>query len=231
MISKDIISKSIEEAIRKCKYDPYVLHRKDKKFLNELKFDDFQEDKQTNDPQREELEEAQQQYQKEKVKITREERDELLDYSGINFEFINDKIYNDKRFRELIRKGLIDEDDEDLSNSIHTLNKALNKGKGLLQDTILYRFGHWDNLKEGEIGVWDGITSTTYQEESSYTFDNSENRKLLKIYAPKGTKGLVINQDNGLAQYNEHEFLMPSNVRYYVLSNNNDEIEILLLPK
>lgn len=229
MINKAIIIKSINEAIIKCS-NPRTLTRKDKEFIASVNLDNFREDEQydTFNEEMGKLERKQNDYQQKNIKLTGNEVEELIDYSQINYEFINDKLYNDPKFRKMIDNGIITEDD--LATSIRILTRAINKSDGLLNSTILHRYGEWDEeLHEGDVGVWEGFTSLTYQKKEATQF-SGEDRRAIKIYAPKHTKGLVINEENGLSSHTEHEYLIGRKTRFYVLSTNKQEIEILLLP-
>ena len=232
MITRDIILKTIDNAILKCKPNPYVLHRKDKEYIAKFILERFKEDLQhkQHEDNMEELEQNQFDEQKNNVDLTEIETRELIRYSDINYEFINDEIYHDKEFRELVRKGLVEEGN-DLSLSAKRLNRAINKSTGLLVDTVLYRGGHWDaRLIEGSLGVWEGFTSTSFQRHDAEDFEIRDNRRLMKIYAPQGYKGLCINKYNKLSYHQEHEFLLGTGVRFYVLSTSKEEVELLILP-
>ena len=84
-------------------------------------------------------------------------------------------------------------------------------------------------MQVGDVGVWEGFTSTSYQKKETEQFD-FQNCRAIKIYAPQGTSGLVINIKNGLSEHDEHELLLNKKMRFYVLSTNKEEIEVVILP-
>ena len=225
-MNKKLILKTLNDAILKCgKSNPYTLSYKDKEFIDNLNLTDYHEDIQHDDYNNilEELEFIQDDYQNE-LKFSENEINELMDYTQINYEFVNERLYEeDYKYNNMLPK-------DDIDKSIRILTRALNKGEGLLENTILHRYGFWDEtMKEGDIGVFKGFTSTSYQKNETEMF-NMDDRRQIKIYTPAGTKGLVLNTDNGLSIHDEHEFLLNKGLRYYVLSTNKEEVEIVLLP-
>ena len=105
--------------------------------------------------------------------------------------------------------------------NVKDIDGLMDRSQGLLQDTVLYRVGHWDiHLNPGDHAKWKGYTSTTYQEGviNAYKEDHHAAMKII-IHAPKGTKGIAGNNppvfDNGIG---EHEYALPRNTGYTVLS-------------
>ena len=107
----------------------------------------------------------------------------------------------------------------------------MNKSPGLLQDTVLYRGGKLDiHLREGDHSVFKTYTSTSFQEYTANEYRNTGDM-LIKIYAPKGTKGVCGNDKwNFKNGFMEHEYTLPRNTGYTVLSIDyeNNIAEILL---
>ena len=116
-----------------------------------------------------------------------------------------------------------------------TLRKVIDKTK-LQNDSIVYRVGKFDgNMKVGDYGKFEGLTSTTYNpkmidymKENYDWMDSSD--YTMKIYAPKGTNGVVFGDNNLCDGDAESELLLNHNQKYVVLSvdKKNKECEILL---
>ncbi|MBR0271708.1 MAG: hypothetical protein IJQ68_06945 [Methanobrevibacter sp.] len=104
------------------------------------------------------------------------------------------------------------------------LDSAIEKSSGLTQDTILYRADDYFDitLDIGDYGNFSGFTSTSFQKRGADQFFDEE-RYMVKILAPKGTKGIAMNGGHGWrAKTSEHEYLLPKNSRYIVLDVNHD---------
>lgn len=112
------------------------------------------------------------------------------------------------------------------------IHNAILKSPRLQQDTVLYRGGRWvSGLKAGDKGEFSSFSSTSYQESIAKGFGGGDRYKI-KIYAPKGTKGVLVNDDFD-NEYHQHEWLLDKGQKYVVLSQNDEthEVEILLLKK
>lgn len=115
------------------------------------------------------------------------------------------------------------------------LSKAIDRSPRLAQDTVFYRWGEFpSDLKTGDKGVFKGFTSTSYnktvaeniqQGAGSHWMDN--NRKMIRIFAPKGTKGVVPTEEL-LCDDWQSEFLLDKNQKYIVVNNDDDVVDILL---
>lgn len=178
------------------------------------------------------LETLQDQIQK-KVNYTQEEFAGVNHYSCNDYRLINGKLDPDGEYGEYYNSR------QELSNyvddNIKWLDDAISKTPPLATDTILYRYGALpEGLIVGDVSRFKGFTSTSYQEGTVEKFKNGyygdlKDRYKLKIYAPKGSKGVLVNDT--FEAMKEHEWLLPRNQRYYVVSINNDtmEAELLLL--
>lgn len=120
---------------------------------------------------------------------------------------------------------------------IEVLDNMIDKSPPLQDNTVLYRVGVFDpNLKAGETSKFKSYTSTSF---NSYVpkngikkyagFNPSEDCYQLKIYAPKGTKGIVPCENTGCMDW-QSEFTLGRNQKYIVLSVDNYKktAEILL---
>ena len=111
---------------------------------------------------------------------------------------------------------------------MESIDNLMNKSPGLLQDTILYRAGYFDiHLKEGDSFSFKGYTSTTFQEETTGVYKNSDGYDgdmTYVIHAPKGTKG-ICGSDKTFHNNNwEHEYVLPRNTKCTVLSIDYDNM-------
>ncbi len=151
-----------------------------------------------------------------------DERFSMNDYFAGDTNHINGDIYNKKYLNKL--------NDEQRRN-IKDIDKIMKKSPGLLQDTVLYRGGKLDiHLREGDHSVFKTYTSTSFQEYTANEYRNTGDM-LIKIYAPKGTKGVCGNDKwNFKNGFMEHEYTLPRNTGYTVLSIDyeNNIAEILL---
>ena len=174
----------------------------------------------------------------EKVTYSPTEFGSVNNYTAQEYKIINGRIGDNEIYRKKYkerRKGNPSLDDW-IDMRIENIDSAIDKSPRLTQDTILYRYGEIPlDISEGGVGKWKGYTSTTYQEATADRFKNGydydqPDRYKLKIYASEGTKGVLCNQQ--FEAIVEHEWLLPRNQRYQVLSVNHEtkEAEIVLLP-
>lgn len=94
---------------------------------------------------------------------------------------------------------------------------------GLLEDTILWRAGHWDdNLKVGQVKELPCLNATSYQKDVARDIgidsEPSKDNYMIKIYAPEGTKGCYADAPSLIQQCPEHEWLLGKNQKYIVLA-------------
>ncbi len=127
--------------------------------------------------------------------------------------------------------------------AIKDIDYLIDQSEGLTEDTMLYRGGEWDiHLKPGDHSKgFKGYQSTTFQEgvadyyKDCYDEDNEqygrwERAMKIKIYAPKGTKGICGNDDRFMNGFTEHEYVLPRYTGFTVLSVDYDNMvaEVLL---
>ena len=112
------------------------------------------------------------------------------------------------------------------------MTNYINESIGLGENTILWRGGHWDNLKIGQIGTIPCFNSTSYDKyEADYIGRSLQEQYkkepyLIKIYADKGTKGCCVNADSLAPEYgDEHEYLLGKGQKYIVLNVDDEKHE------
>ena len=132
-------------------------------------------------------------------------------------------------FNEIQQKLLFNKIEE----SIKSLDSAIEKTY-LIKDTKLYRSGEMDiTLREGDFGIWNGFTSTSYQKRPTENFVGPE-RYAIEIYAPKGFKGLSLNDFFNFSNHDyiqEYEILLPQNQKFQVIEIDhfNKKAKVLLV--
>ena len=233
-IIEDIIEYTIGEYNVKCRGSQYYYNqfsRNRESFQTERPYD------KNKPPGRGEFE-MKQIHEQEKVDFTDDEIDYIYDYTDEGYSRVNPMLYDNDDWHRAIDNGwVIESDIEYYEDERKHLDSAIEKAPRLTQDTILFHGGIFDgDLKVGDVSNWKGFTSTSYDESVSrdvFTGNNYENPEyLVKIYAPKGTKGVVITGE--LGQGMEHEFLLKENQRFQVLNidknTNPPSAEVLLLP-
>ena len=178
------------------------------------------------------------------VDYTYEDKCVLNYYGNSSFGLINDYLWDNLYLNNLIfdingnpiKKDLfLYAGDEVIHKSIpeqvKILSNIIDKSPRLQKDSILYRAGHWSpGMKPGEHGTLKGFSSTSFNQEVSKEWKTfKEDKYLMRIYAPKGTRGVVLTEDNSLADW-QSEFLLDKNQKYIVLSQDdaNKTVDILL---
>lgn len=125
-----------------------------------------------------------------------------------------------------------------MKNFADTLHQVCEKSPPLQQNTVLYRYGRIPNdVIEGGHGTFKGFIGACYGEGSLdgitdqlTQWADPTTRYKLKIYAPKGTKGVAITHECGAENPYQNEFLIDKGQKFIVLSRNDEtkEAEILL---
>ena len=120
---------------------------------------------------------------------------------------------------------------------IKAFDNMIDKSPPLQENTVLYRVGSFDsNLKPGETGKWKSYTSTTFNSyqakhglKKHLGVAGKSSRYQIKIYAPKGTKGVVPCLNTGTRDW-QSEFTLGRNQKYMVISVDhlNQTAEVLL---
>lgn len=146
-------------------------------------------------------------------------------WSGVDYDKINNYLYDTPDFRNLIQfmeeRNSFQAYIQDIIHLVENLQSAINKTKGLTQDTTLFRGGIMDrNIGVGDISSFKGFASTSYQKSSAegFYYDDYPDNYLITILAPKGTKGIAIGGNNGWNSWShEHEFLLGLDQKYQVI--------------
>ena len=121
-----------------------------------------------------------------------------------------------------------------IQDEVATLDDILNNTEGLIQNTKLFAGMIFDeSIGVGKSGMLKGYQATSYFEKSAKKF-LQEDRWLVEIYCKQGQKGFAMNGLNGkgFTKYpEEHEYLLPRNQKYIVISKDtkNQRAKILLI--
>ena len=123
-----------------------------------------------------------------------------------------------------------------IMNAAKTIRKYIQDSDGLEYNTILYRGGHWDiGSKIGDVKSTPLLNSTSYHKSVAQELgidmeEDKPNRYMITVYAPKGTKGCMVNAKN-LRPIPEHEYLLDKGQKYIVLDvdDNHKTASILLI--
>ncbi len=137
----------------------------------------------------------------------------------------------------LSHKGYINKLEKEQQKDIKDIDSLMSESEGLTQDTMLYRGGYWDiHLKPGDHSKgFKGYQSTTFQKETAGTYvewaneEKGDNNMLIQILAPKGTKGIVGNDDRFNNGEWEHEYVLPRNTGYTVVDVDYDNMVATIL--
>lgn len=177
------------------------------------------------------LESAQVDEQQEKLKMGKG-RDELghpydkrllaMDnYFDGDCDHLNSALYHEKYLNKL---------DLEKQKRVKDIDRLMKDSPGLIEDCVLYRGGLWDiHLNVGDHSTFKGFTSTTYKQGVGEGYKDSVSMTYT-IYAPKGTKGIVGNDNQFYNRFEEHEYVLPRNTGFTVLSIDYENMtaEILL---
>lgn len=185
------------------------------------------------------------------------ERKSIEEYGASTFIPVNDYLYQKENYEKAVypvkEDGTYDYEhpleDYYLGNPygdprlatvpelIDLMDKAIEKMPPLQYDTCVYRWGEFpDDLKTGDKGVFKGYTSTSFNpyvaEEDIKRVGNGkwmkDNRKVMRIWCPAGTKGCVMDSNTFLTNDWQSEWLIGRNQKYIVVSNSKDVVDILL---
>ena len=175
-----------------------------------------------------------------KIGLTSDESWALGRYGGENYELINGFLTKNEVWEEYLEKGLSKgwtekKVIEDFENTfIKHIDSAMGKSPGLTQDTVIFSGTEFDGtLRVGDFSSFDVYRSCSYQLDSAESFNYPE-RYMVKIYAPKGQKGIAMNGNgnNGerLGFYShEHEFLLPRNQKFQVIEVDHDNKQATIM--
>lgn len=159
-----------------------------------------------------------------------------MDYHlGPNYTDLTGYIFKSKSFQEVLdripseegRKMFVD----NIKEKLKQIEDIMEKTPGTLENAVYYRGGKLDeNMEVGEIGKFDAPTSTSYRESTAKNFVE-EGEYLMEVYAPKGTKGVVVNDGRFHKHSSSHEYTLKPGQEYVILEIDrvNKKAKILLL--
>ena len=163
---------------------------------------------------------------------------------GNNFGRLN-AYYRDKVvYKEQLRKlgeteAEIKQHCERLDKVYDNLLKGMKESIPLTEDTMLFRAtstNHEIPVKVGEIGTFEGFTSTSFERETPNLFYEKNSKKynvFYKILAPKGTRGTALGSADKLTNTTgQSEWLLPETqyeVKHVVQDGNNYVITVELI--
>ena len=139
------------------------------------------------------------------------------DCQGINYHISHD--------------GYLNALDKETRKQVKDIDSLMKESKGLVQDTVLYRGGHFDiHARVGDQLSFKGYQSTTFQKSTSDIYKESDNddgfNMTYIIYAPKGTKGICGSDDRFENNTWEHEYVLPRNTKYTIKSIDYDTMTV-----
>ena len=163
---------------------------------------------------------------------------------GNNFGRLN-AYYRDKVvYKEQLRKlgeteAEIKQHCERLDKVYDNLLKGMRESIPLTEDTMLFRAtstNHEIPVKVGEIGTFEGFTSTSFERETPNLFYEKNSKKynvFYNILAPKGTRGTALGSADKLTNTTgQSEWLLPETqyeVKHVVQDGNNYVITVELI--
>ncbi len=129
-------------------------------------------------------------------------------------------------------------EDIELQKQIKAIGTAIEKSPSLQENTLLYRNGQLPlDIEVGDHGKFKSFLSTSYNDfiafedvpTGDWTQGSKDHRYNIRIFAPKGTKGIVLNRHNNCKNW-QSELLLDKGQRYVVLAKNDDDMtaDILL---
>ena len=168
----------------------------------------------------------------------------LLGGDGISYDY---EIYNDPRLMSMnnyfngdcsginygiSHEGYLNRLSGEQRKEIKNIDSLMEEGGGLVADTLLYRGGYWDiHLNPGDHSKgFKGYQSTTFLESVAKDYverhEEQTNNKgmLIRILAPKGTKGIAGNDNRFMNGFVEHEYTLARNTGFTVLDVDYDNM-------
>ncbi|WP_297981539.1 phage minor head protein [uncultured Methanobrevibacter sp.] len=170
------------------------------------------------------------------IQISEKEIESANCYYGIHSIDIKGYFLNDVDFRERYwsksktgRKEYI----KQIKEWVKNINSLMEKSGGLTQDTVLWSGREEEiflDLEPGSIAQWKHPVSTSYKKSVGDNFQYDD-RYLVKILAPKGTKGIAANDPRLAGLTREHEFTLPRNQKFMVkeIDHTKKYVTILLI--
>ena len=162
--------------------------------------------------------------------FTEKQELEVSSYFGTGYMWINGILYDSPSFKNNFTNRLIEHYKEKINKTVYSIDQAIANSQPLAQNTKLYsRMRINPDVKEGEIGKWDGYVSTSFYKDS--TFSQSSEDYDVEILAVEGVKGICGNGspkhiDTGMKYLSIHpaeeEFLLGRNTQYLMVKRNDN---------
>lgn len=170
------------------------------------------------------------------IQMSEKEIESINCYYGIHSIDIKGYFLNDADFRgrywsksKTGRKEYI----KKIKEWVKDIDSLMEKSGGLTQDTVLWSGREEEiflDLEPGSIAQWKHPVSTSYKNSvgDNYQYDD---RYLVKILAPKGTKGIAANDPRLAGLIREHEFTLPRNQKFMVkeIDHKKKHVTIVLI--
>ena len=129
-----------------------------------------------------------------------------------------------------LRSGDSHRIDVTLEDQDRYLTSAIDKSPPLQQDTVLYSYRELPaDIQVGDHGTFRGYSSCSYnpfviesiEKSGGWVQGEKDRRYKVKVYAPFGTKGLVVGDTTSTNWSWQSEWLLGKNQRYIVWSKND----------
>ena len=159
-----------------------------------------------------------------KTKFNEKDIDGIDYYLGPNYMDMASYIYGTPYIKEVLERIPTKKGREayinDIKEKYKQIEKIMEKTPRCIEDMIFFRGGKFDeNMEVGETGKWECPTSTSYQESVAKDFVE-EGEYFIEIYAPKGTKGVAVNDGRFHKHSSSHEYILAPNQEFILLGIN-----------
>ena len=175
--------------------------------------------------------------------------EDLLGGDGISYFY---EQYDDPRLRAMnnyfngdcghinytiSHEGYLNKLDSEQRKQVNDIDSLMEESGGLVEDTMLFRGGYWDiHLNVGDHSKgFKGYQSTTFSESIAQGYvehheeQTDEKGMLIKILAPKGTKGICGNDNRFYNGFIEHEYTLGRNTGFTVVDIDYDNMVATVL--
>ena len=169
------------------------------------------------------------------VNYTDEDKALIEGYQSDFFEQMNSYLYGKGEYEDNDKIYLtVDGEDVPLSlkEGCEKLSEVIHKSPSLQENTVLWRGGEFpSDIGVGEHGVFKGFTSTSFNENMGKAWQENYGNYLIKIYAPKGTKGIVPTENLNCVE-GQSELVLDKSQKYVVIAREDNGsppiVEVLL---
>lgn len=198
----------------------------------------LEEQKNALDEEIRELEQAQIDSQKDVV-LSDDNISSLQHYYGSGAKYINSRLNKGETWRNMSAKDK-DMMKSRLDRAEKNISEAINKTKGLVQNTTVFHGGRFDVSKVvGDKIKFNGFTSCSFQEDVGDVFKQDASNQIpkplqynYKILLPTGYKGLCANDSNyQLTNWKrEHEYLLDKGAEFDIVDIDYKNHMVTLMP-